>query len=279
MTDNTESVLQSDDFNSLSLGALCAFLSLEQMEFVDEVRLYRSAVTWAKSQKGDQPAEISDGEIRNVLQQALFLIRLPTVDAKEFSDICGAANVLSDSEKSQIYHYILSGKSDITDKTVAGFSAINRVVSCEYTIQRYSGYSLADCNSNVADICFSSSVAVYLTGVGIYGRQDGSPIARVKLDIIDNTGKNLNTITVRDIPCTGTDTPVPIRWGAGVNLRQDTKYQVRVIIDSYDEAYRGLGGASQVTVDNSTFTFFKSSSDPDEFEGIIPELLFRKLPK
>ena len=228
----------------MSLEAHFAFLALEQMAVVDELRLYRSAVTWVKSQKGHQSAEMSDEEIRNVLQKALFLIRLPTVDTKEFSDICGAANVLSDSETSQIYHYILSGKPDITDKTVAGFSAMNRVASHEYTIQRYSSYTLADCNSNVqvADICFSSSVAVYHTGVGIYGGQHSSPIASVNLDIFDNTSKNLNTITVRDMPCTGTDTPVPIRWGTGVNLRQDTKYEVRVIIDSleYDEAYWGL---------------------------------------
>ena len=287
ITDNTDSVLQSADFNSLSLEALCAFLSLEQMAGVDELRLYRSAVTWAKSQNGDQSAEMSDEEIRNVLQKALFLIRLPTVDAKGFSDVCGAANILTAEEKSEIYHYILSVKPDMTDqtivgKTVAGFSADQRACnSNEYTIERLSNISGEwNCNSNVDAICFRSSAAVRLTGVGIYGTKDCAHITSVKLDIFDNTSKNLNTVTVRDIPCTGTDTPVPIRWGTGVNLRQDTEYTVSVLIESPGHnTYKGDRGKSKASINNTTFTFSKApgstnGTSPDS--GQIPQLLFRK---
>ena len=287
MTDSTESVLQSDDFNSLSLEALCAFLSLEQMEVIDELRLYRTAVTWAKSQKGDQSAEMSDEEVRIILQKALFLIRLPTVDAKGFSDACGADNVLTAEEKSQIYHYILSIKPDTTDKTVrentvAGFSADQRAYnSGEYTVERFSNSNGEwCCNSRVDAICFHSSAAVRLTGVGIYGTKDGTPITSVKLDIIDNTGKNLNTITVRDIPCTGTDTPVPIRWGTGVHLRQDTEYTVSVLIEAPGHStYGGDRGESQAPIENTTFTFSKAPSSTNGtglVNGQIPQLLFRK---
>ena len=288
MTDSTESVLQSDDFNSLSLEALCAFLSLEQMEVIDELRLYRSAVTWAKSQKGDQSAEMSDEEVRIILQKALFLIRLPTVDAKGFSDTCGAANVLSDREKLQIYHYILSIKPDMTDKavvenTVAGFSADQRAYhSGEYTFERFSNIKGHwNCNSKVDAICFSSSAAGRLTGVGIYGTKDGASIPSVKLDIFDNTGKNLNSITVRDIPCTGSDTPVPIRWSTGVALRKDTEYTVSVVIESPGHVtYKGKAGTPQVTIENNTFTFTSSSrcnNSTNETHGQIPQLLFQTL--
>ena len=288
MTLSKDSVLRSTDFNSLSFDALCAFLLLEQMAVVDELRLYRSAVTWAKSQKGNQRKQISDEEIRNVLQKALFLIRLPTVDAKGFSDVCGVANILTGDEKLEIYHYILSTKPGLKHNgahaLVAGFSGKARV-QLQYTVERFfqtnSPWNYRYMYDSLLDaLSFKINNPICLTGVGIYGTQDGTHFTSVKLDIIDNTGKNLNTITARYIPCTGRDTPVPIRWGTGVDLRQDTEYTVSALIKS-NATYKGDGGKSQVTVGNTTFTFTptpNSKSGTNVNYGQIPQLLFCKLP-
>ena len=135
MSNETNAVIQDEDFLTLSMDALCMFLSLDKMQTNNEILLYRAAVKWAQSQETSENTTLTDTEVRDALQRALCMIRLPVVDIDDFSSECGNAGVLTAEEKAEIFQYIISpgalqekSSSMAERETVAGFSTVPRVL-------------------------------------------------------------------------------------------------------------------------------------------------------
>ena len=93
------------------------------------------------------------------------MIHLPSVEAADFSDVCGREMVLSDTEKSEIYMSFLTGKCSVSDINgdIAGFPTqsfltkskqLNHMLSYHLQLCFYLTYQLAFINSDQISLVF-----------------------------------------------------------------------------------------------------------------------------
>ena len=105
----TEDVFTTDDFMALSHETLTSILDREFLRF-DEVKLFQKCHDWANKRK--RPSQST----REILGDALFKIRFPTMSAAEFADVVCKTDVLSSDEKTDVFMYIASSDKDKSSK-------------------------------------------------------------------------------------------------------------------------------------------------------------------
>ena len=109
---HTSAVLETEAFLKISLSSLIMILALDDLE-IDEADLFLHCVTWAESQiaQRSQSTPTSDEMIRDVLEEALFHIRFPTMDATTFTELMRNRSILTDSEMNDVRLYMTSERS------------------------------------------------------------------------------------------------------------------------------------------------------------------------
>ena len=286
MKTHAASVITNIDFYALSHEALCSFLSLEETDLDDEMKLYEAAVTWATTNtttipQGEAYAAPSDAEIRSTLGKALFLIRFPAAEVERFAEVCGKSTVLTDTEKSEIYFHGLKGSkihSGADQRMVAGFSILPRNVNL-ITVSRYletgSGWC---CAAQTEAIDVRASHDIYLKGISVYGTMNGANISQITINITDLHELNLLSLIKSDVSCDGTEKTVPIMFDKPVRMSRKQTFTISVIIAG--TTCYGTSGESSVNQDGVTFTFYNSPKSAINHtttkEGQIPEILFSK---
>ena len=244
MQEHAEQVITNEDFTALSHDALCSFLSLENMNLDDEMKLYEAAVTWATTntttnRQGAAFAAPSDAEIRNSLGKALFLIRFPAADMGRFAEFCGNTGVLTSDEKSAIYFHGLKHKTGHDNKAgdgykmVANFISLPRVSGSDdvITVNRFrtigDGWNVG---SQSQVLSFVVSENVNLRGVGIYGSCTPAHMGPVTLSVFDQNNQTMATVSKSDVLCDGTAMPIPIKLDKPIPLLPNLQYAISAVI-------------------------------------------------
>lgn len=109
---DTEDVLQSPDFLTLSIDALNVFLSLDKMNITGEEQIYQALKTWAATScKKKGLDDTSEENLRSELVDVLPLIRFPTMSIEVFTDVVINDNILKDAEKLKVVKDIVGQTS------------------------------------------------------------------------------------------------------------------------------------------------------------------------
>ena len=289
MQEHTEPVITNEDFKDLSHDALCTFLSMEKMNLDDEMKLYEAAVTWATTntttnQRGAAAcAAPSDGEIRDTLGEALFLIRFPAADMTRFAAVCGNKSVLTADEKSAIYFHGLQHQTAHENKVideytiVAGFDSLPRLSFCDdvITVNRFrnngDGWNVG---SQPQVLSFVVSENVNLLGVGIYGSSTPANMG-ITLSVYDQYKHNLITVSKSDIQCDGTATPIPIKLDKPLPLLPNLQYTISAVIPHvtyYGQSPTATEGITFVQTPYGLFHRYHNCLN----QGQFPTVLFSK---
>ncbi|KAH7693688.1 BTB/POZ domain-containing protein 2-like protein, partial [Aphelenchoides avenae] len=170
------SVAKSPEFLDLSHAALC---DIVRRDFnIDELTVYNSAVAWVKAECARKQLSF-ETHAREVLGNALKLIRFPLMSIEEFARGPARSSLLSDEEKLEVYGwYGLRSSHDLTTFSSAARCAL-------LSSNRFDDSSIVNCNggswANTRDygqwfFDFKVSTRVRFHGVAFFGRKDESNV-------------------------------------------------------------------------------------------------------
>jgi len=269
---NAHVVFKTDAFMNMSHDVLKIVASLKTL-YTSEKQVFESCVRWAKHQLLESGNESpSDEEIRQQLGSVLYEVRFPTMTAEEFAGLTARSKVLSGDEKNDVYVYIETKEKLESLKFVADIRAnevvIKRLtVSCDWAYWNCSwiGTSL-QCDA----IGFETTVAVSLTGVGLYGGLQGST-HDVTLTVLK--GREIVSETKTTMTSSGSKDPIKVTLEKPVVIPAKSRHVVAATIigpptfagmrDAGD--FEGSGKISFYDVEQST-------NGTDVNKGQIPEL-------
>ncbi len=98
-------VLSSEDFINLSSDALHEVLQLK-LKITKELEVFEAAMRWAQNKCQQLKKSTEGANLREVLDDKIFLIRFPTMSVDEFSNVVAPYDVLSSYEGYQVLLYI-----------------------------------------------------------------------------------------------------------------------------------------------------------------------------
>ena len=285
--DNTRAVMADPDFLCLSNDALCMILDQDNLEEYDEIVLYQETIRWARNRLKDMGLKDSDAQMRDVLGQALFLIRFPSFSIRDFGEICGMGNILNAEEKVAIFNFLAMGAASGSAEKIAGFPTEARRPEEPCTVDRFpkvvAGWGYNDGDLDAVEVTIDHRV--HLVGIAVFG-PTVEGIINVRLEVTETTsGALLASYTTQHLRCDGTDTPVPVKFDSSVTLEASSTYTISTCIHSPFSAttyYSGSGGISSLVTGNGcSFTFNElprraRPNDSVPGRGQIAQLLYKK---
>jgi len=167
----TSLVFASEGFLCFTHDALKTFLSVP-FTSCSEISVFENCVKWARHQLresgNDNP---TDGEIRHILGDVLYLIRFTTMTVKEFAELAAHSEVLTADEKNDVFACIATNEKLESLK----FGTNRRQRFAETVLDRFvvAGGSLRHCRLFDA-IDFETTKSAVIVGVGLYGGEKGS---------------------------------------------------------------------------------------------------------
>ena len=127
---------------------------------------------WARHQLLESGNENpSDEEIREMLGSVLYTIRFPTMTLEEFAELTGHTQILTGDEKQDVYVYIATREKleslrfMTSDRCMRNVNTVRRFTDCN---------SMRDCGHTMHAIDIQTTVGIWLTGIGLYGGEQGS---------------------------------------------------------------------------------------------------------
>jgi BTB/POZ domain-containing protein 1/2 len=139
-------------------------------------------IRWAEVQCKQRGIEINDANLRDVLGNLLFQIRFPLMTLEEFAAIAQFSNILSDSEKVDLFVYFIS-----PIKPAIPFVNEKRceVFGKEISINRFQRIESRWGYTGTTDkIKFTVDANIYLTAIGLYGSMQGENSYEVQIKVI-----------------------------------------------------------------------------------------------
>ncbi|KAL3846827.1 hypothetical protein ACJMK2_017781 [Sinanodonta woodiana] len=102
--DHVLEILETPGFMNISVETLKMMLAGDTL-YADELNIFRKCIGWAENKCKEQNLETSDQNKRNVLGDAFFFIRLPTLTFLEYTENIANTKLLSVEESHKIYMY------------------------------------------------------------------------------------------------------------------------------------------------------------------------------
>ena len=268
-------LMNSPSFLNLSPAAISRILRCDILYVDSECDILVAMLRWATTRALKQDRPVTDDELRAQLSDNLHQIRFLSMKPELFARIVGDLGILTDTEKSMMYHQMLTGKRS-EHLSQIGFNVFPRMQKCvRYRcLGRNAGWWT--CNGPGDAISFTVNRPVSLLGVSVFGGREPAKHL-VNLELWLNPDTLLKQVE-HTLHSDGTESPFPIYIGDdGVDLTPSTSYTILVIMKG-PIAYYGQGGdAEPVSVMDVTFTFSrseKSGNGTNVKSGQIPELLF-----
>ena len=261
-----EEALQSDNFTDIDYQTLEQILGHDTL-LAKETVVFAAATRWAEAECTRQGRDVNPEQCREVLGDALYLIRFPTMTLNEFVVQPG---ILSKQEIADILLFFgAADKPDLPFSTTCrkgqNITACSRFNSTETNWW----FSVGSINS----IQFSVDKAISVVGFGLYGsgkvaeyqvgiglkQSDGTVLCEESQNMVDE-GSNNTTHVMFDSP---------------VRIEANT-YYTAIFVDGFNgPGYYGVDGMRHVKCDNVNFTFITDgNSDTSVLKGQIPQILF-----
>ena len=272
----TKEVFQSDDFTDVDHKTLQEMLGRQTL-CVDETKVFAAAKRWAEAECLRQGRDPSPQQCREVLGDALYLLRFPTMTLGDFADGAGQSGLLSVQETNDLFfNFSANKKPELRFPTTP---RKGRPLCCQRFISvNTSGMIFGtkwDC------IKFSVDRDISVVGFGLYRTVCRNIEYEVHIAIMQ-CGETLRQQSQYICPDGSSNTVhvlfgTPLQIEAGKNYKA-CFYQSDVLLDIYGE-----GGKSHISYGgvNFTFTTFCVSSGASRLSrstnverGQIPEILF-----
>ena len=268
-----EEALRSEGFADIDYATLQAVLARETLN-AREISLFEAALRWAEAECGRQELEPTSENKRKVLGNALYLIRIPTMQLDEFANSAAQSGILNLQETNDIFlYYTAQYKPNLpySGKPRRGLvpHRVHRFQSTAFRGNqwRYRGR----CDS----IQFSCDKRIFIAGFGLYGSSNGPAEYRVKIELKRN-GMILGCNQTKFLS-DGSSNSFPVFFENPIQIEPDTFYTASAILDGAELSYFGQEGMAEVTQGKVTFQF-QCSSDSTNGTGVqggqIPELIF-----
>ena len=268
-----DEALQSEGFADIDFNTLEIVMARETLN-CKELSLFNAAANWAKAQCQRQEMETDAKNLRKVLREVLYKIRIPTMKLDEFANHVAQSGLLTLQEVTDIFlHYTAKNKPQLpfTSSRRRGLQPqrCHRFQSSAYRTNqwRYRGR----CDS----IQFSVDRRIFVAGFGLYGSSNGAAEYQVKIELKRNgviLGKNYSKFF-----SDGSSSTFSVTFDNPIQVEPDTFYTASAILDGGELSYFGQEGLAEVQCDKVTFQF-QCSSDSTNGTGVqggqIPEVIF-----
>ena len=282
-----EMALSSDGFTEIDFLTMKAILARETLNCRETV-VFKAAVSWAEAECQRQGISIDDPEekplkCREVLGNALYLIRFTSMTVQEFADTVATSGVLTLQETTDMFlHFTARQKPSIgsfSSKTRIGLprQICHRFLSSHYRSNQWRYRGRTD------SIQFSVDRRIFIVGFGLYGSSNGSSDYAAHIELKSSPGftpfgrnRVLAENTVKFFS-DGSSNTFKVYFKQPVQIEPEIYYTASAILDGSELSYFGQEGMSEVTVGSVTFQF-QSSSESTNGTGVqggqIPELIF-----
>ena len=267
-----DDVLLSNSFSGIDHKTLKAILSRETLD-VKETTLFAAARRWAEAECTRQGRDTSPQQCREVLGEALYLLRFPNMTPRDFADGAGKSGILSMQETYELLFYFTA-----TDKPKLRFPTTCRKTSlrrcCRFTEGNIFGHTGWKYEGKCDSIQFSANKCIFVVGLGLYGS-----IERVEYRVtivLKRDGCQLLSKT-QTILCDGSGDTFDVFFDRPFHIEANTYYTASLFLQNSSNGHVGSKGLWHVSCDGVHFKF-KGSTDSTNStciaHGQIPEILY-----
>ncbi|XP_050068728.1 BTB/POZ domain-containing protein 6-B [Anopheles maculipalpis] len=268
-----EMAIKSEGFVDIDLKTFETILARETLN-CKEIHLFEAALSWAHAACTKMDIEPTSSNKRQLLGQALYLIRIPTMTLEEFANRVAQLGILTNQETIDIFlNFTAKNKPKLTFpvKARSGLKTqvCHRFASCAYRSNqwRYRGR----CDS----IQFSVDKRIFIVGFGLYGSSTGAADYDVKIEL-----KRLGRVLAENSTkffSDGSSNTFQVFFETPIQIEPECFYTASVVLDGTELSFFGQEGMSEVSVGTVTFQF-QCSSESTNGTGVqggqIPELIF-----
>ena len=268
--------LQSDNINGIDYQTLEQILGRDNLR-ADETVVFKSAVCWAEAECTRQGRDTSPQQCRDVLGDALYLLRFPIMTPNDFADGARQSGLLNQQEIIDILLYFTTKENDPKLR----FSTISRMPRTPQCCRRYLKFGTAWRYSALKEnVKFSVNKAISVAGFGLYNCYDSDSEHRTDITLKHNgvaLRQTRHNITYIDGDSGET---VHVLFDSPLRIEPNICYTVTLAVPDYPEGYYhyvGKSGPLHVTCGDLNFTFsdFENAGNRTSVDkGHIPEILF-----
>lgn len=265
--------IKSEGFVDIDFKTFETILARETLN-CKEINLFEAALNWAHAACLKMELEPTSQNKRQILGNALFLIRIPTMTLEQFANRVAQLGILTHQETIDIFlHFTAKIKPAVNfptkPRTGLKTQICHRFQSCAYRSNqwRYRGR----CDS----IQFSVDKRIFIVGFGLYGSSTGAADYNVKIEL-KRLGRVLaenNTKFFSD----GSSNTFHVFFEHPIQIEPECFYTASVILDGSELSFFGQEGMTEVCMGTVTFQF-QCSSESTNGTGVqggqIPELIF-----
>ena len=267
----TETAVDSDSFTEIDNKTLHQILSRDNLRAKETV-IFAAAARWAEAECTRQGRDVNPEQCREVLGDAMYLIRFPTMTEREFANCVVQSGLLS---KQEIIDVFLIFSAD--NKPKVQFPATHRVgykiTACRRFQAVKTGWLLSSGKRN--SIQFSVERVISVVGFGVYGCNSSADYQiSIRLEHTDGTVLYEARHNVSD---DGSSKTTQVLFARPVQIKAYTCYTASFVEGYNGHGYYGTSGLNHVRCGNTYFNFAKSfhkSNPTDVSQGQIPEILF-----
>lgn len=191
---NINQCIQSDGVRYIDRETLLCLLKRESL-VVDEFEVFKAAWRWAEA-RGSRDRNVSfDGHLaREILGDALYHIRFPTMTREQFTECVVPSGILSDRESIKLYFYFTCKEADLN----LPFPVVPRRQTL--SVIRFSRYSnltnIPEPNDSSTPslfdfLSFHTNQPVYLHGVRLFADYKSGVAFEAELRVIDSSKREI----------------------------------------------------------------------------------------
>ena len=258
--------IKSEGFVDIDIKTFETILARETLN-CKEINLFEAALTWAHSACAKMEIEPTSANKRQILGQALYLVRIPTMTLEQFANRVAQLGILTHQETIDIFLSFTakvkpSMSFPVKPRNGLKTQICHRFQSCAYRSNqwRYRGR----CDS----IQFSVDKRIFIVGFGLYGSSTGAADYNVKIEL-KRLGRVLaenNTKFFSD----GSSNTFHVFFEHPIQIEPECFYTASVILDGSELSFFGQEGMTEVCMGTVTFQF-QCSSESTNGTGVQGE--------
>ena len=270
----TEEALQSDSFTDIDYQTLEQILNRDTLS-AEETVIYAAATRWAEAECTRQGRDTSPQQCREVLGEALYLIRFPTMALENFANVAARSKLLSKPEIADLFLYLT-----IEDKPKIRFSTacrkqIKPFMCCQRFGSTTRGSEWSYVHGSADSVRFSVDRNIYVVGFGLYGCVESGVEYHVDIKLMRN--RTILCKKTQIIQSDGSAKTIHVLFDGAEEIAANTDYTASLVLKNYKSGHNGSHGMSTVTCGNVCFKFARSpesSNGTNVDSGQIPEIIF-----
>ena len=273
----TEEALKSDSFTDIDYQTLEQILGRDAL-CAKETLIFVAASRWAEAECTRQGRDVDPKQCREVLGDALYLLRLPTMSQNEFAEIAVKSGLLSKEEIIDVFLFF-----SVEHRPGLQFPTIHRKGHKVMTCSRFQSSNVGTWAFEVGNrnsIKFSVDTPISVAGYGQYGAVEAAEF------YVDIALREYNGTVLRQkrhkMLVDGTHNTNHLLFDSPVQIKANTLYKASCDVDYDGNGYCGVSGLSHVRCDDINFSFVRNNVTGNctiVERGQIPEIIFYRWPQ